>query len=71
MDLITHLATSKGFYLVFTIVHMFSKYETFIPCKATYITPDLAKVFSSHNVCMFGMPQKIVSKRDSRFLSKF
>ena len=71
MDLITHLPTSEGFDSVFTIVDRFSKYVTFIPCKATCTAPDLARVFYDHIVCKFGMPKKIVSDRDSRFLSKF
>ena len=71
MDLITHLPTFEGFDLVFTIVDRFSKYVTFIPCKATWKAPELARMFYDHIVCKFGMPQKIVSDRDSRFLSKF
>ena len=71
MDLITYLPTSEGFDSVFTIVDRFSKYVTFIPCKATCTAPDLARMFYDHIVCKFGMPQKIVSDRDSRFLSKF
>ena len=71
MDLITHLPTSEGFDLVFTIIDRFSKYVTFIPCKATCTALDLARMFYDHIVCKFGMPQKIVSDRDSRFLSKF
>ena len=71
MDLITHLPTSEGFDSVFTIVDRFSKYVTFIPCKVTCTAPDLARMFYDHIVCKFGMPKKIVSDRDSRFLSKF
>ena len=44
---------------------------TFIPCKATCIAPDLARMFYGHIVYKFVMPQKIVRDRDSRFLSKF
>ena len=71
MDLIAHLPISEGFDSVFTIVDRFPKYVTFIPCKATCTAPDLARMFYDHIVCKFGMPQKIVSDRDSRFLSKF
>ena len=71
MGLITHLPTSEGFDSFFTIVDRFSKYVTFIPCKATCKTPDLARMFYDHIFCKLGMPQKIVSDRDSRFLSKF
>ena len=71
MDLITYLPTSEGFDLVFTIVNRFSKYVTFIPCKATCTVPDLARIFYDHIVCKFGMLQKIFSDRNSKFLSKF
>ena len=71
MDLITHLPTSEGFDSVFTIVDRFPKYVTFIPCKATSTAPDLARMFYDHILCKFGMPQKIVSDRDSRFLVQF
>ena len=70
MSLIIHLPTSDGFDAVFTILDRFSKYVTFIPCKATYIAPDLVRIFYNHIVCKFGMSQKMVSDRDSRFLSK-
>ena len=71
MDLITHLPTSEGFNSVFTIFDRFSKYVTFIPCKATCTAPDLARMFYGNIICKFGMPQKIVGDWDSRFLSKF
>ena len=71
MHFITYLPTSKGFDSVFTIVERFSNYITFIPCKATCTAPDLARLFYANIVCKFGMPKKIVSDRDSRFLFKF
>ena len=71
MDLITYLPTSKGFDFVFTIFDRFSKYITFIPCKATWTAFNLARMFYDHIVYKFDMPQKIASDKDSRFLSKF
>ena len=69
MDLMTHLPTFEGVNLVFRIIDRFSKYVTFIPCKAICTAPDLARLFYDHIVCKFGIPKKIVSDRDSRFLS--
>ena len=71
MDLITHLPTSEGFDLVFTIVNRFSKFVTFIPCEATCTAPDLARICYDHIVFKFGMPKKIVNNRNNRFLFKF
>ena len=62
---------SEGFDSVFTILDWFLKYVNFIPCKTSCKTPDLARIYYNHIVCKFGMPKKIVSDRDSRFLSKF
>ena len=71
MDLITHLPTSEGFDSVFTIVDRFSKFVTFIPCKATCTALDLARFFYDYIIYKFGIPQKKFSDRDGRFLSKF
>ena len=71
MDLITHLPASERFNSVFTIIDRFSKYVTFTPCKASCTAPDLVRLLHDYIVCKFGIPKKIVSVRDSRFLSKF
>ena len=71
MDLITHLPTSKGFDLAFIIVDKLSKYVTFIPCKAICTAADFVRMFYDHIACKFGTPQKILSDRDSRFVSRF
>ena len=69
MNLITHLPTSERFDSVFTIVDSLSKYVTFILCKDTCTDPEIAKIFYNHIVCKFGMPKKVVSDKDNRFLS--
>ena len=69
MDLIIHLFLSDGFDAVFTIIDRFSKYVTFIPCSTSSTAVDLAWLFYDHVVCRFNMPVKVVSDRDSRFLS--
>ena len=71
MVLITHLPTSVGFDSVFTIIDGFSKYVTFMPFKATCTALELAGKYYDYIACKFGMPQNIVSDRESRFLSKF
>ena len=71
MDLITHLPPSCGHNAVFIIVDCFSKYATFVPCSISSTRLDFAWLFYDNIVCKFGMPVKIVSDRDSRFLFKF
>ena len=50
MYLIIHLPTFEEFDLLYTIIDRFSKYVTFIPCKATCVAPDLAGMFYEHIV---------------------
>ena len=71
MDLITQLSYSCGHDAVFTIVDLFSKYVIFIPCSTFSTALDLAYLFYDNIVYKLGMPVKIVSDRDSRFLSSF
>ena len=71
MDLITHLPLANGFDVVFTIANRFSKYVTFVPCSTSSTALDLVSLFYDNIVCKFGMPAKIVSDRDSWFLSTF
>ena len=71
MDLITHLPLSSGYDAIFTVVDRFSKYVTFLPCHTSATAVDLAKLFYNRIVCHFGMPKKIISDRDPRFVSNF
>ena len=71
MDLITQLPLSNSFDAVFTIVDRFSKYFTFVLWSTSSTALDLASLFYKNIVCKFVMPAKIVSDRDSRFLSTF
>ena len=72
MDLITSLPrTAKGNDAVFTVVDRFSKLVTFVPCVTSVSASDVAQLFFDRYVCKFGMPAKIVSDRDPRFLSDF
>ena len=71
MDLIMHLPLSNGFDAVFTIANRFSKYVIFVPCSKSSTALDLASLFYENIVYKFGMPAKIVSDRDSLFLSTF
>ena len=71
MDLITHFPLSNGFEAVFTIVDRFYKYVTFVLCSISSIALDIASILYNNIVCKFGMPAKIVSNRDSHFLSTF
>ena len=71
MDLITQFPFCNGFDAVFAIVDSFSKYVTFVPCSTSSTALDLASLFYDNIVCKFFIPAKIISDRDSQFLSTY
>jgi transposase InsO family protein len=48
-----------------------TKVAHFIPVKTTYFGPQLAELYMSRIVCLYGVPKKIVSDRGTQFTSKF
>ena len=72
MDFITALpVTRSGNTGIFTIVDRFSKMAHFLPLRDTATAPDVAKLFLDHIIKLHGVPNRIVSDRDSRFTGKF
>jgi hypothetical protein len=72
MDYINGLPTTLHKHdAIWVVVCRFSKMALFIPChKTTYVVQTVELFF--HNVWPhFGLPQSIISDRDSRFLSIF
>ena len=72
MDIITHLPlTDRGYDAIATFVDRMSKYVYFVPCKSMISAEELAKLFMLTVVARHGMPKRIISDRDGRFLSRF
>ena len=72
MDLITDLLVSQGFNAVLTIIdHRCSKAAKFIPCNTTITRQEVVALYLQHLVPWFRIPRKIISDRDSRFVSHF
>ena len=72
MDLITNLPKSQDFDAVLTIIdHGCSKAAKFIPCKTTITGQEVAALYLQHLVPWFGIPRKIISDRNPRFVSHF
>ena len=71
LDFITGLPRSKGFDVVFVVVHRLSKYGHFIPLKHPYRTRQVAEIFAKEIVKLHGIPNSIVSDRDPLFMSLF
>jgi hypothetical protein len=72
MDFITHLPlTDGGADAIFSIIDRFSKFCMFIPIVGSCNAFECAQLFFKHWICMFGVPKKIISDRDTRFTSSF
>lgn len=63
--------SKQGYDGIFSVVDRFSRFVRFIPCKSTCTARDVAVLFFNEWVCKYGMPEKIISDRDTRFTSLF
>ncbi len=72
MDLITGLPRSRGYDAILTIVdHGCTRGALFLPCLTTITGPQIAQLYYQHVYPWFGLPNKLISNRDSRFTSHF
>ncbi|GBG75832.1 hypothetical protein CBR_g21076 [Chara braunii] len=56
---------------ILTVVDRLSKYARFLPCKYYSTAPELARLLHTGWICGHGVPEDIVSDRDTRFMSAF
>jgi hypothetical protein len=56
---------------VFVVVGRFSEMAILTPCKKSITVEATAKIFFTHVWVHFGLPQTIISDRESRFLRTF
>ncbi|CAH9114854.1 unnamed protein product [Cuscuta epithymum] len=72
MDFVGGLPLTKsGKDKIWVVVDRLTKTARFIPMNETWSMEKLAKAYVKHVVKHHGVPQDIVSDRDSRFLSQF
>jgi uncharacterized membrane protein len=69
MDFITELPKSNGHTSIWVIVDRFSKMAHFIALKEPARAKELARIFVKEQWRLHGLPEDIVSDRDSRFNS--
>jgi hypothetical protein len=72
LDFITKLPESQGYDSILTITdHDCTKAAIFIPCKEEINAEGTAALYIQHVFTHFGLPRKVISDRDPRFISKF
>jgi hypothetical protein len=72
LDFIVKLPISKGFDSILTITdHDCTKMAIFIPCNESINAEGVADLYLRKVFPRFGLPSKVISDRDPRFISKF
>jgi hypothetical protein len=72
LDFIVKLPVSQGYDLILTITDQgCTKAAIFIPCNEDITAEETAALYIKHVFAHFGLPTKIISDRDPRFMSKF
>jgi len=70
MDFIVKLPKSQGYNTILTITdHDCSKASIFIPCNETITAEGVVKLIIKHIFPHYGFPRRIISDRDTRFMS--
>lgn len=71
-DFVTEFPTSSNsFDTVLVVVDKLSKRAIFIPTKKTVTAPEVFQLFQDHVFAKHGVPIKIVSDRDPKFISHY
>ena len=63
--------TSRGFEAIIVVVDRLTKYSHFVPLKHPYTARGIVEIFVREVVRLHGLPNSIVSDRDSIFMSGF
>jgi transposase InsO family protein len=71
MDFIEGLPKSQGYNVILIVVDILSKYAHFIALKHPYTAHSIAQTFMDNIVKLHGLPNSIITDRDTVFLSAF
>lgn len=69
--LIEGLPKSEGYTVIIVIVDRLTKFAHFLPVKHPYTAASIGQLFMDNIVKLQGMPQSIVTDRDTIFVSSF
>jgi hypothetical protein len=72
LDFIVKLPVSQGFDSILTITDQgCTKAAIFIPCNEDITVEETVALYIKHVFAHFGLPMKVISDQDPRFMSKF
>jgi hypothetical protein len=72
MDFVTGIPlTTRGHDCILVIIDRLTKYAFFIPCNKKVSAKDVAQIYYDTVLLHQGLPESIISDRDSKFLSQF
>ena len=71
MDFIPELPLSNGYDNILVIVNKLTKWAVFIPCQTSITDVQTTELFFKHILCKYGIPQQIITDRDTRWRHTF
>jgi len=71
MDFISGFLSANGCKSIMVVIDQFSKYAVFVAAPSACLAETVAKLFHSRIVKYFGLPEDIISDRDTRFTDWF
>ena len=72
LDLIVDLPPSDGYNSILTITdHDCTKASLFFPCRQTITSQGVTTLYAKHVFPHFGVPNRVISNRDTLFTSNF
>jgi len=71
MDFIEGLPKSDGYSVILVVIDRLTKYAHFLPLKHPYTATTIAQVFMDSVVKLHGLPNSILTNRDTIFISHF
>jgi hypothetical protein len=69
MDFVEGLPKSQGYSVILVVVNMLTKFAHFVAVKHPYTTSSIAELFLDNIAKLHGLPQSIVTYRDTILVS--